>query len=470
MSNNKFKDLQDQLETLKLAFNSSYDGMHILDKEGYTLMINDACERIEGISAEAIRGKSVAQLVEEGYFSESVTLKVLEKKVPITIVQKVKNGNEVLVTGMPMYKDGEIDKVIVNSRDITELNLLKREISEGKMLAEKYHLEWQKLNSMTMLSGDITFNSEIMSKIIKTALNVSKVESTILITGESGTGKGVVSKFIHENSLRKNNTFVKIDCGTIPESLFESELFGYEKGTFTGADVKGKMGLVQLADKGTLFLDEIGEVPLVMQSKLLRLVQDKEFVRVGGKKAVSVDTRIIAATNRDLLKMVEEGKFREDLYYRLNVIPLHIPPLRERREDIHILVLNLVKSLNKKYKKNKRISLDSMDAFIDYSWPGNVRELENIVERIVILSENDVIKVEDLPLAIRKAKGKGKLTLKDNTSLKGMVEQYEKNILKELLSEKLTVAQMSRSLLVDVTTIRRKMQKYQLSLCNEDFL
>ncbi len=460
MDHNRFEDLNEQLETLKLAFNSSYDGIHVLDKDGYTLMINEACERIEGISAKAIEGKNVRQLVEEGYFSESVTLKVIENRAPVTLVQRVKNGNEVLVTGMPIYKNGEIDKVIVNSRDITELNLLRREISERRLLAEKYHAEWQKLNSRVMIAPDIVFNSEAMNKVISTALNVAKVESTVLITGESGTGKGIISKFIHDNSLKKDKAFIKIDCGTIPESLFESELFGYEKGTFTGADAKGKIGLVQLADHGTLFLDEIGEVPLAMQAKLLRLVQDREIVRVGGNKAIPVNARIIAATNRDLARMVKEGRFREDLYYRLNVIPINIPPLRERKEDIHTLVLNLIQRLNAKYKTDKRISLESMDKLIDYAWPGNVRELENIVERIMILSAKNMIEVVDLPQII--GRDKGRLAVKNEASLQGMIEQFEKDILEELLSRKLNAIQISKMLQIDVTTVRRKLHKYCL--------
>lgn len=461
MFSKDYEVLKEQFEALKHAFNSSYDGIHILDKNGYTLMINEACERIEGISAQSIGNKNIKQLVEEGYFSESVTLKVLEKKSPITMIQKVKNGNEVLVTGMPIYKNEEIDKVIVNSRDITELNNLKREILENKLLVEKYHSEWQKLNSQIMFSGDIVFNSELMNKIITTSLNVAKVDSTILITGESGTGKGLISKFIHDNSLRKNNSFVKIDCSTIPETLFESELFGYEKGTFTGADVKGKIGLVQLADEGTLFLDEIGEVPLAMQAKLLRLIQDKEIIRVGGNKVIPVSTRIIAATNRDLPKMVKECKFREDLYYRLNVIPIHIPSLRERREDIHTLVLNLIKRLNNKYGTNKSLSIRAMDCLIDYDWPGNVRELENLVERVVILSPQNIIEVNDLPEIIRK--DKNKMIINNNTTLKGLVEQYEKDILEHLLlTDKLTIVEISKKLHVDVTTIRRKLQKHKL--------
>lgn len=455
------ESLREQLESLLVAFNSAYDGLHILDKDGYTLMINNACERIEGISAEAIGDKNVRQLVEEGYFSESVTLKVLEQKAPVTIIQKVRNGNEVLVTGVPVYKNGMIDKVVVNSRDITELNQLKNEISERTLLLEKYHEEWQKLHATIMHTGDIVCNSAAMRKIIDTALIAAKVESTILITGESGTGKGIISKFIHDNSPRKKKPFVRIDCGSIPELLFESEIFGYEKGSFTGADNKGKMGLAQVADEGTLFLDEIGEVPFAMQVKLLRLVQDKEILRVGGKTPITINTRIIAATNKDLSQMVKEGKFRQDLYYRLNVIPIDIPPLRERRDDISSIALNLIAKLNDKYATNKKISMKAMEKLIDYTWTGNVRELENIIERIMILSEKKIIEVEDLPHAIRK--GERNFTINDSTCLKKMMEQYEKDILEKLLSDKLTAAKISELMQIDVTTVRRKLHKYNLT-------
>ncbi|MBK5262661.1 MAG: sigma 54-interacting transcriptional regulator [Peptostreptococcaceae bacterium] len=461
MNNKSIEFLEEQLETLSIAFNSSFDGLHILDKDGYTLMINEACERIEGISADDIGNKNVRQLVDEGYFSESVTLKVLETKAPVTIMQKVKNGNEVLVTGMPIYKNGVIDKVIINSRDITELNMLKNEISVSNLLLEKYQEEWQKLHSIMMDTGDIVCNSKSMKKIICISASVAKVDSTILITGESGTGKGVISKFIHDNSLRKNNSFVKIDCGSIPDALFESEVFGYEKGAFTGADIRGKMGLAQLADEGTLFLDEIGEVPLPIQTKLLRLVQDKEIVRVGGKTVSSVNIRIIAATNKDLSKMVKEGKFREDLFYRLNVIPIHIPPLVERKEDITNVILQRIKKINDKYGTNKCLSLEAIEKLMDYNWPGNVRELENIIERIVILSTEEKIGVKDIPNMIMRRKQN--LTFGNSDSLGGMMEMYEKQILEELLSKKLSAEKISKTLQIDVTTVRRKLHKYKLT-------
>lgn len=459
MANKTMEQLEEQIESLMVAFNSAYDGLHILDKDGYTLMINEACERIEGISPEEIGDKNVRQLVEEGYFSDSVTLKVLEKNAPVTMVQKVKNGNEVLVTGMPIYKDGKIDKVIVNSRDLTELNRLKTELSERGLMLEKYIEEWQKLNSLLMETGDIVCNSQSMKNIVSMAVHVAKVESTILITGESGTGKGVVAKFIHDNSPRKDKPFVKIDCGSIPDALFESEVFGYEKGAFTGANNNGKIGLAQLADQGTLFLDEIGEIPLTMQAKLLRLIQDKEIVRVGGKSPVPVDARIIAATNRDLPGMVKAGKFREDLFYRLDVIPIHIPPLRDRTEDITGILLCRIKTLNEKYGSTKRLSKEAVEKLMEYPWPGNVRELENVIERTVVLTEKETIGVEDLPGIFWQKNHH--LKGKDITSLKRMTEAFEEEILKELLAKKMTIPQIAKVLQVDVTTVRRKLNKTQ---------
>jgi len=458
MDNKRIEELEEQIASLLVAFNSAYDGMHILDKDGYTLMINEACERIEGISAEAIGDKNVRQLVEEGYFSESVTLKVLEKKAPVTMIQKVRNGNQVLVTGMPIYKDGKIDKVIINSRDLTELNRLKAEISERDLMLEKYQEEWQKLNSILMVTEDIVCNSESMKKIVGMALHVAKAESTILITGESGTGKGVIAKFIHNNSARKNKPFVKIDCGSIPDALFESEIFGYEKGAFTGANNRGKIGLAQLADQGTLFLDEIGEIPLSIQAKLLRLIQEKEIVRVGGKDTLSVDVRIIAATNKDLAQMVNVGKFREDLFYRLDVIPIHIPPLRERKEDITGILINRMKKLNAQYGTEKRLSNEAAEKLIEYSWPGNVRELENVIERILVLSIGEELGVDDLPGAFQQ-KTRHRAYRKNDT-LKSMTEAYEMEIIEEMLSKKMTVPEIAKVLQVDATTIRRKLSKH----------
>lgn len=349
-----YKDLQQEYQAI---FESSYDGITITDKHGTILRINPAGERVEGLSSKDVVGKYVQELVDLGIYSESATIKALEKRVPVTILQKVPSGKEIIATGTPIFEDGEIIRVITNSRDITELNNLKRELSQAHQLAEKYQSELEFLRLEQMKTEDVVVHSPEMKKIVTLATRVAPVDSTVLIQGESGVGKGVFSKLIHNNSRRKNGPFIKIDCGSIPESLLESELFGYEKGAFTGASKEGKIGLIELANGGTLFLDEIGEVPLNLQVKLLRVLQDREIVRVGGNSAIPVDIRIIAATNRELETMVKEKSFREDLYYRLNVVPIFIPPLRERKGDIQPLVVNSLDKFNRKYKFEKKLNV-----------------------------------------------------------------------------------------------------------------
>ena len=383
-----------RIEALEEAFEASYDGIHILDSDGRTLLINKACERIEGITKEDIGDKTISRLVEEGYYDKSVTLMVLDEKREVTELQRAKNGKSILVTGMPIYDDsGEIVRVIVNSRDITELMDLREQLRHKENLLNMYKEELNFYNTRSKFIA----NSKPMKMVIKTAVSVAKVNSNVLITGESGTGKSLVAEIIHKNSSRKERDFVKIDCGAIPDNLFESELFGYEGGAFTGADSKGKAGLVEMADGGTLFLDEIGEISPMSQAKLLRFIQEKQFYKIGGKEPVEVDVRIIAATNRDLEEMVKEKAFREDLLYRINVIPIEIPPLRKRKEDILPLVLNRLRKINNEYDMKRSISAKAMDKLIEYGWPGNVRELENVIERIAVTASGDEIKAEELP-------------------------------------------------------------------------
>jgi len=274
--------------------------------------------------------------------------------------------------------------------------------------------------------------SDKMQEVFKTALKAAKSKATILLMGESGTGKELIAKAIHFESDRAKGPFVAINCAAIPENLLEAELFGYEKGAFTGALVS-KPGKFELANGGTIFLDEIGDMSLSLQAKLLRVIQEKVFERIGGTKPIKVDVRIIAATNKDLENMVKEGSFREDLYYRLNVIPIFLPPLRERREDIPLLIDHFLKKFNKEYGKNLGISDEAVKALINYSWPGNVRELENTIERLVVLTEGEEITFEDLPFYIKKHK-KSKLEfLKDFKSLPAQIELIEKKAIEEAL-------------------------------------
>ena len=392
--------------------------------------------------------------MEEGYYDKSVTLMVLDEKREVTELQRAKNGKSILVTGMPIYDDsGEIVRVIVNSRDITELMDLREQLRHKENLLNMYKEE---LNFYNMRSKFIA-NSKPMKMVIKTAVSVAKVNSNVLITGESGTGKSLVAEIIHKNSSRKERDFVKIDCGAIPDNLFESELFGYEGGAFTGADSKGKAGLVEMADGGTLFLDEIGEISPMSQAKLLRFIQEKQFYKIGGKEPVEVDVRIIAATNRDLEEMVKEKAFREDLLYRINVIPIEIPPLRKRKEDILPLVLNRLRKINNEYDMKRSISAKAMDKLIEYGWPGNVRELENVIERIAVTASGDEIKAEELPETLL---GNSKFYLGGGMTYRALMDSYEREILEKLIAEGCSPKELSEILAIDVTTVRRKLHKY----------
>lgn len=456
-----YKELKEEYDAI---FDSSYDGIYITDGEGVILRANKACERIEGIILEEVMGKHVQELVDAGIYSDAVSLKVLEKRTPVTILAKAKNGKEHMLTGNPVIKDGEIVRVVINSRDITELNHIKRELLKTRELTEKYQTELELLRQEQTKLENIVVNSPAMRKIIDMTIHVAKVDSTVLIQGESGVGKEIIAKLIHRNSDRKKGPFIKINCGAIPESLMESEFFGYEKGAFTGASKTGKPGLVELANEGTLFLDEIGEMPLNLQVKLLRVIQDWEILRVGGKKTIPVNARIIAATNRDLSEMVREKKFREDLFYRLNVVPVFVPALRERKEDIEPLIGHFLNKFNSKYKLDKRISQEAIDCLIDYDWPGNVRELENLMERLIVTTSEDRIEVTHLPELIKERRHKGGFDLRNLKTYKETMDNYEKNLLLHVMNQSSSTQEMAELLGLDRSTIRRKLKKHKIKI------
>ncbi len=461
-----YKDL---VEEFNAILDSSDDGIHITDGQGITLRFNKSCERIDGVRADYVIGKNMEELVREGIYSESVALAVIRDKKQISMLQKV-NGKEVVGTGTPVFKNGELYRIVINSRDITELNTLKRKLKESKLINKEYQNELQLLSSKEKAAScNIIYNSDKMERIIDLTLRVAKVDSTVLIEGESGVGKGILSYFLHRNSLRCNKPFIKINCGAIPENLLESELFGYEKGSFTGANKEGKIGLVQLADEGTLFLDEIGELPLNLQVKLLNVIQNKEISRVGGNSVIPVDIRIIAATNRDLLDMVKKYKFREDLYYRLNVIPITLPSLRERKEDLPPLINHFLNTFNEKYNYNKTISPDAMKLLLSYNWPGNIREVENLIERLLVTSNNDMIDKYDIS-------GLPMFNMADNIDFdyknknyKAMADEFDRKLLVEVMKNCKSTAEMSEILDLDPSTIRKKFKRLNIKLdfCEE---
>jgi len=362
---------------LEAIIHSSYDGIWITDGEARVLDINEAYERITGIRKEEVIGRTMYELVEDGYFDQSATVRVIEEQKSVTINQTVRGGKQILVTGNPIYgPNGELFRVVTNVRDITELATIHEQLAREKERAQKYKAELTHLRSRQIEDSELVFRSKLMNQVVELAMKVADVDSTLLITGESGTGKELVAKLIHRQGKGDAYPFISINCGAIPEQLLESELFGYEGGAFTGAKREGKPGLFELAHEGTLFLDEVAELPLAIQVKILRAIQEKTINRIGATKGIHITVRIIAATHRDLAKMMREGTFREDLYYRLMVVPIYVPPLRERKEDVPLLIHHFLDHFNKHFGYAKTISPTAVDKLVNYAWPGNVRELK----------------------------------------------------------------------------------------------
>ncbi|AOT68700.1 sigma 54-interacting transcriptional regulator [Geosporobacter ferrireducens] len=383
-------ELIDHLDQINLwnkeldqAFENSPNAFVILDGKGNTVRVNKEFENITDIKKEEVTGKNVKEMEEKGAYNPSVGVLILKEKRKISIIQKLQNGKEALVTGIPIYdENGNIFRIIINSIDFKELNIINQ-----------YYAKQKERNVIQAKAEDvkIIYESESMKRIMQLTNELKNIDSTLLITGESGVGKGVIARYLHHNGIRKKERMIEINCGAIPESLLESELLGYEAGAFTGAKKGGKPGLIELANKGTLFLDEIGEMPMQLQVKLLQVIQERQINRVGGIKPIDIDVRIIAATNKDLQEMVKRGKFRLDLFYRLNVIPINLPSLRERHADIIPMVAFFLDKYNTKYSKNVKIGKSILNMMLSYDWPGNVRELENTVERLVVTNPSELI-------------------------------------------------------------------------------
>ncbi|MFZ5753640.1 MAG: sigma 54-interacting transcriptional regulator, partial [Bacillota bacterium] len=459
----ELRSVREISEELDAIIESSYDGIYVTDGVGVTIRVNKAYERITGVLAKEVIGRNMKDLVKEGFFDQSVTLIVLEKKQPATIMQEIKKtGKQVIVTGNPVYNsEGKIVRVVTNVRDITELNTLKSQLEKTQNLSQRYYSELQHLRSQQMdLEGMIVVSPE-MKTIIEKVKRVSQVESTVLIMGESGVGKENIAKLIHRCSPRFEGPFIKINCGAIPENLLESELFGYETGAFTGAKKGGKPGLVELANGGSLFLDEIGELGLAMQVKLLRLLQEKEFIRVGGTQTQLANIRIIAATNKDLKAMVQEKHFREDLYYRLNVVPIYIPPLRKRKSDLIPLIHHFSRLYGKRYGMEKRFTPEALEMLTTYPWPGNIRELENTIEQLIVLTTGDEISENDLPEHIKGQISPGEKKVK---TLEQIVAEIEEDAISKALERNKNMEKAAHALGIHRTTLLRKARKYGITI------
>ncbi len=451
------------LTELDSIIECSYDGIYITDGEANTIKINNAYESITGLKRSEVLGRNMKDLEKEGVISQSATLLVLKNRKTTTIQQEFKTGVKVLVSSNPIFdKNGKIIMVVTNVRDVTQLYELKEQLQKNKEITLKYVSEIEEMRTQLLNTSEIVAEDHKTIEIIQLANRIAKVDTTILMLGETGAGKDQIAKHIHKVSKRSKKQFIKVNCGAVPASLIESEFFGYEKGAFTGANKEGKIGLFEMASGGTIFLDEVGELPMDMQVKLLRVLQEMEVVRIGGTKPIKIDVRVLAATNRDLEDMIKKKQFREDLYYRLNVIPLYIPPLRERKHDILPLINFFLTQLNKKYNFNKVFASDALNCMYEYNWPGNVRELKNIVERAVIMSEDDKIKKSDLPKNIIGSNGMIVTlnTFEEGINLKETLDAIEKKLIKKAYDKYGNVRAAAKSLGIDASTFVRKRQKY----------
>lgn len=442
-------------EVLIQAIEQSYEGILLADLDGRIFYANAAVEKISGEPLSSIVNHTIKNMIDGGILKES-TSRVLKEN-PLTIYQKISNGKDVFITSSPVYcDDGEIICYIANYRNLTSLNNM---FEEHLAYTSLNYLELERLRKNITQTEGLISSSPNMEAVKSMIRKIAKTDATVLIQGESGTGKEVVAKNIHTISERKSGAYIQINCGAIPENLIESELFGYEKGAFTGANTS-KAGLLEIANNGTVLLDEIGEMPLHLQVKLLRSIQTNEITRVGGTSKKQLNVRYIAATNKDLKQLVKEGKFREDLYYRLNVVQIIVPPLRERKEDIPLLFQHFLEKFNRKYNKNLQVSSGALKLLKEYTWPGNVRQLENVVEQLAILVENTLICEENLPLEINKQPAYQ--NIKEVKSLREVVEDAERAVIGKALVENSSIRKAAEALGISHATLLRKKNRYKI--------
>lgn len=398
------------------------------------------------------------ELVEEKVYNDSIALDVIEQKSPLSRFQY--EETDLLTTAMPYIEDDEVKMVVCCERELKTLDAMERELRESNEKSSKYERELMYIRGVNAKLPGIIAESPKMKKVMELAVTAANFDSRVLILGETGTGKEVVAKMIYNSGKRKGKPFICVNCAAIPDTLMESELFGYEKGAFTGANDNGKKGYFEIANGGVLFLDEIGDVSPGFQVKLLRAIQEGEIIRVGGSTPIKVDVQIIAATNQDLHAKVEKGEFRADLYYRLNVFPIQIPALRERKEEIMALVHHFLEVNNEKYHCDKCFAPEAMRMMQRNDWPGNVRELENAVERMVLMSQSDVIREKDVRSIISDS-------IKDtisfeNMTLKEAVETVEELVIRNCIESGLGAKEIEEVLDVSRTTLNRKIARYNL--------
>ncbi len=438
------------------------DGVFISDAAGTTLYVNRMYAQLSGMRETELRGKNVRDLVDEGVFDRALNPEVVRTGKPATYMQKLKDGKNVVISGVPVFDEkGGVCLVVTYVRDETRLAQLNEQTGEQRRQIREIN---DKLLFMAKSQGrdlEPAFTSPAMREVAAELQRYAVTDATVLIMGETGVGKDVFARMTHRWSARKDKILLKVDCGGISEALTESEIFGYAPGAFTGASSKGKPGYFEIADGSTIFLDEIGELPLSMQTRLLRVLQDGEIVRVGSSQPRKVDVRIIAATNRNLEECVEAGTFRRDLFYRLNVGTVRIPPLRERPEDVRVLAEHFLRQFTAKYRKKMTFMDITLDMMARYRWPGNARELQNMVHSLVITRQGPMLSPRDLPSAIsglRDEQGEPlDAVLMRARPLKDIMAGMEREFLRRAIEVHGSIRKVAEMFQVNRSTIFRKL-------------
>lgn len=446
------------------------DSIFITDNEGNVLYINPAYTKNTGISPDRVVGHNIYDLINKDklYTGGAIPDVLQTKKTAFRLSTTYGTGKPLIgfASGTPIFNEkGELHQVIACSRPIVTLGALKEDFTTFVREVQEMNPKKSCAESEKNLSEDMIGKETTLANIWTLISHVAPSDATVLITGESGAGKEVIADEIFKNSNRNKNPFVKINCAAIPAHLLESELFGYEKGAFSGANAKGKPGLFELANHGTLMLDEIGDMPMDLQVKLLRAIQQQEITRIGGSKPIKLDIRFLALTNSNLKEKIENGTFRQDLYYRLNVIPIYVPPLRERIADIEALSNRFIEIFSEKYNRPFALTEQQMNYFRQYNWPGNIRELENIIEYLVLCSSG-IGQVDNSIVTSLLNIYKEQEPITTDMDFNSAVAQFEKNLLESTLKTSGNLREAGKKLNINASTISRKIKQYNIDYPN----